>query len=128
MSTAIHDNVIPIDGPRTVKVDRRPVDERRELLKWLAEDWSKLPAAAREDLLAMYSRPQPDLAPRWDKYRIVAAHLETVENNIIDWDWRCGDCGHPFARCCECACCPSAYQQAQDDADEALAVLVGSAR
>jgi hypothetical protein len=123
--------VLALPGVRLVPVQRLSCEKRAELLEklarqaqWLEPEWVTI----LRDALAHDSLTRTELERAWAAVLEAVTIADAVAINIVDWDWKCGSCGHSFAAACLCLCCPSAVEHARDVAAEALTVLAGGIR
>ncbi len=118
MSTA---TVLELHGRRAVEVDRLPVERRKDLLRWLARHTLEVPPEAAEALLSAWCRDRADLEDRWLDFCERLALADAADQGVLDWRQVSDD-----LTCTERT--ETAREIARQDADAALAVLIGSAR
>jgi hypothetical protein len=118
-------NLLQWPGRREVSVDRLPVERRRRLLQWLAEtvleNREHFPAEAEDALVSAWCRHSPDLEDRWLDYRERFRILTEAKRGVLDWR-----VVNDRLTCAERT--EAAREIAHQDADDALAALIGSSR
>ena len=121
MVTATIDNVISFAGTRSVEVDRLPIERRRFLLTWLARHLMEVPGELVDFCVTALARHHPDLDYRFTDFCERLALADAADQGVLDW--RTID---DTLTCSERT--EAAQEIARQDADAALAILIGSAR
>lgn len=121
MVTATIDNVISFAGTRSVEVDRLPIERRRFLLTWLARHLMEVPGELVDFCVLALARHHPDLDYRFTDFCERLALADAADQGVLDW--RQVD---DTLTCSERT--ETAREIARQDADAALAILIGSAR
>ena len=118
MSTA---TILSLNGTRTIEVDRLPAERRRVLLTWLARHTMEVPGELVDFCVTALARHQPDLDYKFTDFAERLALADSADLGVLDY--RTVD---DSLTCVERT--ETAGEIARQDADEALAVLIGSAR
>lgn len=121
-------DLLMMPGVQEIITRRLPLERRKELLTWLAQEALNLPPEAVATLRTDWSHPSltgPALEEAWGRFLERQVLADAVDAGIADWDWRCNSCAHLLGKACLCTCCPSASGQAHQDAEDALEILAG---
>jgi hypothetical protein len=123
--------VHPLPGVRHLGHQRLSYERRIVLLEKLARQREWLEPEWVTDLVAVYAHDSLTPSQRDEAWHDVVERVvlaDAAESGVVDWDWRCNSCGHPFARGCDDFCCPSLIDHARSVVAESLAVLAGGIR
>jgi hypothetical protein len=118
-------------GVRLVAVKRLSFEQRMRRLENLARTCLDRDAEETAVLLAAWAHDSlsgPQLERAWEEVVDLLRVADKADRDRLDWDWACNSCGHRTGQECGCTCCPSAADEAEADAAEALAVLAGGTR